>query len=382
MKSKKLNFLFFLVHPAKFHFHKVQINQLKEKGHHVDVLIITKDMLEDLVIEEGWEYTNIFPEGRKIKNVPVMIGAFISFFKSIYRLWKYTIGKKYDLYVGDLLSVLSLIRRTHSLHPTDDVFAAVPEDLIFFLTTEHAIAPVVCDLGRFNKYKIGYKGIKALAHLHPNHFKPNKKVLPIELQDGSPYFLIRCTGFMATHDINKSGISDKVLLKLVKLLKPYGKIFITSERILPKELNQYQLTIRKNDITHYMSFANIFISDSTTMSAEAAVLGTPSIEIDEYFYEIEQMIQLEKKYKLIHCYRVNEIDQFFDKINQLLKIKNLENIYHNRKNKMLSEMIDLSEFLVWLFENYPESKNEYFLNPDIQNRFIYSLPIAEKNNEG
>jgi len=373
MLSKKLHFLFFLVHPAKYHFHKVQINKLKEKGHHVDILIITKDLLEDLVIEEGWEYINIFPEGRKIKNVPVMMGAFINFFKTIYRLWKYTIGKKYDLYVGDLLSVLGLLHRTHSLHPTDDVFAAVPEDLIFLLTTEHPIAPVVCDLARFNKYKIGYKGIKALAHLHPNHFKPDKTALALELQNDDLYILIRCTGFLATHDINKSGISDELLFKIIKLAKPYGKVFITSERALPKELEKYTLNIKKNDITHYMSFAKIFISDSTTMSSEAAVLGTPSVEIDEYFYEIEQMVELEEKYGLIHCYRPSEADQFLNKIYELLNMENLSEVYSKKRYKMLSEMVDLSDFLIWLFENYPQSKDEYFNNPNIQNRFIYNF---------
>ena len=191
MANNKMRFLFFLVHPAKFHFHKIQINQLRDKGHHVDVLIISKDILEDLVIEEGWEYTNIFPEGRKIKNVHVLLGAFISFFKTIYRLLKFTNGKKYDLFIGDLLSVLGWLKRVNSLHPTDDVFAAVPEDLIFLLTTNHPVAPIVCDLSRFNKKKIGYKGIKALAHLHPNHFKPDINILPKKLQNGEPFFLIR-----------------------------------------------------------------------------------------------------------------------------------------------------------------------------------------------
>ena len=46
------NILFFLVHPAKFHFHKVQINKLIVNGNKVDILITTKDVLEELVIEE------------------------------------------------------------------------------------------------------------------------------------------------------------------------------------------------------------------------------------------------------------------------------------------------------------------------------------------
>ena len=62
----KKSILFFLVHPAKFHFHKVQINKLILNGNKVDVLITNKDVLEELVIEEGWNYTNLFTEGRKL----------------------------------------------------------------------------------------------------------------------------------------------------------------------------------------------------------------------------------------------------------------------------------------------------------------------------
>ena len=36
-------------------------------GHKVDIIINTKDILEELVIEEGWQYTNLFPNTRKIK---------------------------------------------------------------------------------------------------------------------------------------------------------------------------------------------------------------------------------------------------------------------------------------------------------------------------
>ena len=91
-------FLFYLVHPAKFHFHKVQINELKTRGYTVDIVINTKDILEELVKEEGWQYTNLFPNTRKIKGVHVYISAFISLSLSIYRLWKYTRKKKYDIF--------------------------------------------------------------------------------------------------------------------------------------------------------------------------------------------------------------------------------------------------------------------------------------------
>lgn len=367
--TPKMKFLFYLVHPAKFQFHKVQINTLLAKGHIVDVVINTKDILEDLVIEEGWKYTNIFPQSRKIKGVHVYIAAVISIYKSVYRLWKFSRGKKYDLFIGDLLSILGRIKGVPSLYPTDDVLAAVPEQIIFFKTVNHILAPVITNVGKYDIKKIGYKGYKALAHLHPNHFTPNKSILFEELQGDVPFFIIRCTGFMATHDLNKSGISDEVLFKLRDILEPCGKILITSERELPKELEQYRLNIRKNDITHYIAFAQLFIGDSTTMSTEAAVLGTPSVEFDEYFYEIDQMMELEEKYGLIHCFRTNQKSEFLKKVGDLVATKNIKEEYKHRRKKLLDDTIDVSSFLIWLFENYPKSKNEYFADPEVQNKF-------------
>ena len=370
MSSKNnKRFLFYLVHPAKFHFHKIQIRELMKRGHHVDIIINTKDILEELVIEEGWSYKNIFPNGRKIKGLHVYIAAFISIFRTVYRLLKFTKGKTYDLFIGDLLSIVGIIKRTPSLYPTDDVLSAVPEQRIFFLTANFIIAPEITDVGKFKRKKIGYKGYKALAHLHPNHFKPNINTIPKKLRSNKKYFIIRCTGFNATHDINKSGISDNVLFSIVDILKLLGKIFISSERELPQELKKYELNIKKNEISDYISFANLFISDSTTMSAEAAMLGTPSVEFDEYFYEIEQMIELEKKYKLVHCFRTSEEKGFLNKISELALDSNIKQKYQKRRNILLKDKIDVSSFLIWLFENYRGGIKDYFSNEHLQEKF-------------
>ena len=62
-----MNYLFFFVHPSKFHLFRNTINKLKNHGHNVDIVITSKDVLQALLIKEGWEYTNIFPKGRKMK---------------------------------------------------------------------------------------------------------------------------------------------------------------------------------------------------------------------------------------------------------------------------------------------------------------------------
>ena len=78
-----MNYLFFFVHPSKFHVFKKTINHLKNNGHNVEILITSKDVLEELVKNEVWNYTNIFPEGRKFKNVSPYISAGVNFFRTI-----------------------------------------------------------------------------------------------------------------------------------------------------------------------------------------------------------------------------------------------------------------------------------------------------------
>ena len=368
-KQRTKRLLFFLDHPAKFNFHREQINELRARGHHIDVVIITKDILEDLVREEGWPYTNIYPEGRKIPGLHVYLAAPISLSKTIWRLLKYVRGKKYDLFVGDALVYVGRLKGVPSFYPTDDVIRQVPEQSVYLWVCNHIIAPKITELGPFKRKVIGYDGYKAIAHLHPNRFKPDVTVLDESLRDG-PYFLIRCVKFSATHDLNHSGLNDEILRRLVGILKSKGRVLITSERALPPDLDPYRIQIEKRNIAHYISFARLFIGDSTTMCSEAAVLGTPAVEFDDYFEEIEQMIELDKRYGLTFGIKPTEPEALFAKIDELLSAGDgLKEVFEERRKKLLSDKIDVSAFLIWLFENYPGSVSIMKRDPNYQYRF-------------
>jgi hypothetical protein len=47
----------------------------------------------------------------------------------------------------------------------------------------------------------------------------------------------------------------------------------------------------------------------------------------------------------------------------------LKEIYSERRQKLINDTIDVSAFLIWLFENYPTSYQEFKNNPDIQKQF-------------
>jgi len=365
----KKRFLFFFVHPAKFHLSRIAINALKAKGHQVDILITGRDILEELIINEGWDYTKIFPNGRKLKGVHVWVSAAIFLILTIFKLLIITWKKEYDFFISDdLLSLIGRIKGVKSIFVTDDDLSAVPESVILMISAHYILAPDICDLGKYNKKKIGYYGYKSLFHLHPNHFKPDITKIDPELRDRS-YFFIRTVSATSTHDVGKRGISDDTLRKIINAIEPHGRPVLNSERELPADLKSYLIDFRKNDISHYIFSATLFISDSTTMCAEAAVLGTPAIEFDDWFADFQQYKELNQKYALLFGFRIDEENEMLEKINCLINSSDLNEIFQTRRKKMLKDKIDASNFLLWILLEYPRSVDDFFEDHAIQNKF-------------
>ena len=60
-----MNILVYLGHPAHFYLYKNAIQNWRDHGHKVEIMIKKKDILQQLLDNQGWEYHNILSEGRK-----------------------------------------------------------------------------------------------------------------------------------------------------------------------------------------------------------------------------------------------------------------------------------------------------------------------------
>lgn len=366
-----MRYLFNFIHPAKFHAFRITINQLLQNGHNVDIVIISKDIVEELVKNEGWKYTNIFPEGRRIPHLHTYLSAGINLLRTIYRLLKFMNGKQFDLIItDDLATIAGRLKRIPSIFFTDDDLKAVPESVILIASANYVLCPAVAYMGKYSKKKIGYYGLKSLGHLHPNHFVPDRyRLIPALQNEKEDYFFIRCVSATSTHDVGKKGLGNSTLIKLVTYLEKYGKVIINSQRVLPDELKKYALNFNKMDIGNYLFYAKMFISDSTTMCAEACILGTPSIEFDDWFSDFEQYKELNSKYQLLFGFLPGNEEGLFKKIDELLNTPQLYEVFQKRRQEFLKNNIDLSSFMIWLFENYPISVRQFLQNPNIQNKY-------------
>jgi len=358
----KKRILFYFVHPAKFHLFRATINNLKLEGYQIEIIITGRDILEELVQAEGWEYTKIFPNGRKIKGVHIWISAGIYLLLTVWKLFLLTIGKKYMLFVSDdLITFVGRIRGIPSFFVTDDDLRGVPESVILAASAKFVFAPNVCDMGKYNSKKLGYDGYKSLAHLHPNRFTLDYSKVPDELKsEGGVYFFIRTVSATSTHDVGKRGIGDDLLRKIIGVLEPHGRVILNSEREVAPDMQKYVLDFDKMDVAHIFAYAKVFISDSTTMCAEAAVLGVPAIECDDWFRDFKQYDELSDRYKLLRGFSPDDFEGLSNYLQELLLMEDMASVFQKRRQYMLTEKDDVSAFLIWLIKNYPESTSKYF----------------------
>jgi predicted glycosyltransferase len=363
--------LFFIVHPSKYYVFRHTINILKSRGHHVDILITSKDVLEDLIKCENWDYINIFPEGRKINWLPTLVGASINSIRTLYRIEKFLFtNNKYNLFITD--DLLALSGKWHGV-PTimfqDDDVNVVPETAILHMFASYILAPSVTNMGKSSKKKIPFYGYKELGSFHPMRFKPDKNIIKKFNPKLFKYFLLRLVSLRSTHDVGKCGLTNDDVEALICVLEKYGKVCISSERTLPLRFEKYRINIEPNEIAHALYFAEFIISDSQTMSAEAAVLGTPYIRYNDFVGKISSLNELEKEYGLGYGILTKNKNELFLKVNEMLADVELSKKWQVKRDKMLSEKIDLTAFMVWLFEDYPESVDTMFRYPNYQLRF-------------
>ncbi len=358
-----MKIIIYTSHPSQFLFFKVTIRNLLRNGHQIKLLIRSKDILEDLVKHEGFHYSNILIEGRQKSNISISLALI----KRLVRLNRICRKFKPDLMIGTdaSLAQIGFLRRIPVITTLEDDINVIPMlARLTFPFTNYIFAPECCNVGQYKKKKIAYEGFMKLAYLHPNHFVPDRSIVQSYI-DSEKYSLIRLSALNAHHDFNEYGISNTFLKILIDKLLEVGNVYISSEKTLPKDFQIYALKINPSHLHHLLFYSEILISDSQSMSVEAAILETPSIRISSFTGRISILEELEHKYKLTFGFKPDNYRGILSKLNEL--ISSAKN--HVSSSQLILDKIDVASFLSWIIENYPGSVERYFLDPSIQFRF-------------
>ncbi len=313
MPKKKI--LIDIAHPAHVHFYKNIICQLKERRHEILILARNKDVTLLLLDSLNLQYESV---GGQYSDSRLNQLAELS--ERVLRL--YRIGKRFkpDLILTrnpagvQAAKLLGCI----GVFDTDDGRAA---GIHFKSAAPFAtfITSPDCLQEYYGKKHVKYPGYKQSAYLHPDVFTPDNKIKSrLLLEADEPFYLVRFVAMSASHDKGEKGIAEELKDDVIDLLQHTGKVFISSEYMLPEKWRHLMFPLSPMDLMNALAFAQLLVCDSQTMAAEAAMLGTPSIRMSSFVGRISYLEELEHRYRLTFGFHSTQSTYFMGKLQEML----------------------------------------------------------------
>ena len=210
-------------------FKKDVINKLKINRHKVFIVINDKDILEDLLVEKGLKYFKLIHKKQKNTILNLIWRQIIQ----IFRLSIFSFKKNIDIFIGStstIAHVSTLLNKKSISVVEDDAAATPPFPQITYPFTSIIIAPIECNVGKWEYKKKSVDSYHELAYLHPQNFKPSKKIAANYVNTSKKYFILRFSNLNAYHDNGVYGLEDNIAMKLIDKFKKHGKVYITSEK--------------------------------------------------------------------------------------------------------------------------------------------------------
>ena len=232
--------------------------------------------------------------------------------------------------------------------------AAVFYDTEFATRTNswvYPLATTVCTpdsyYGKVRGTHITYPSYQELAYLHPARFTPDRERLRVfGLDPDEPFSLVRFVSWQASHDTGEIALTVDQQSALIEHLTQLGRVLISSEGPVPRALAAHQLEGPVEDIHHLLAFARVAVGESSTMSSEAAVLGTPAVFIAKTGrgYTDDQ----ERRYELVRTIHPSEFEAAIEATSDAAALTSEQRTA--RRTRLLTDKTDLTAWMVDFFE--------------------------------
>jgi predicted glycosyltransferase len=356
--------------PAQVHFYHHIYERLLEDGHQAFIIARAEQETMDLLHEFDIPHS-IFstpPESKvgKILTMPRDVVSASQLLKKE-RVDIITGFGVYDAYCSALLSVPNVLFIDNE--PKIGLRSYALQFRLFYPFVDTLITPSYFreDLG---EKQIRINGIKEFAYLHPNYYAPDDSVFgELGVNKGERYFILRFNGLSAFHDLGVGGFTPKAKVALVKELEEHGHVFISSEKDVPTELKKHVIKIPKSRIHDALYYASLLVTDTQTMATEAAILGTPTVRCNSFVgpHDMGNFIELENRYRLL--FNFSDFKEAMSKAIEIAEDDGAKAEWGRRRNRLFEENIDVTAFMAWCIENYPESLNELRSDTTLQKGF-------------
>jgi predicted glycosyltransferase len=330
-------------HPKDINLFINVVDLLVQKGHTVEIFARVKENSRQMLDDYGLEYK----EGVHFHSMMgKMFGLFLNEFKLFVQARKF----KPDVFVspGSPYSahVSRLVKKPHLAFSDTEIASFVTKLVISFTDEIYTSTSFYLDFG--DKHK-RFRGYYELAYLSPKYFQPNISVLnKYGLHEG--YIIIRLSSLLSHHDIHAKGLdfkSENDIVEFIAELEKYNRVILISD-ISSNAINKYQLEFQPNDLHSLLYYASLCIGDGASMISEAAVLGVPAIYVSNT--RRGYLDELENKYGLSFTY--NDRNLALVKAKTLLENEKTKVEWHQKRDSMLYDSVDVVEFIVESIESF------------------------------
>jgi predicted glycosyltransferase len=340
-------------HPAHVHYFKNFIFNMQKRGHKILITATEKEMTYRLLDNYHFDFVKMGNHGnsmiKKIFNLP----------KMDFNMYLAARNFKPDIFLGfgsiRAAHIATLLRKPCiNFEDTEDSMGQIR----LYRHFVNCICTPSCFLKPLGDRQVLFNGYMDLAYLHPKQFSPDPTVLEeLNLGKNERFIIVRFISWAAAHDLSLKGISNPV--QMVKELETFGKVFISSEKIIDKKLDNYRLKIAPEKFHSLLSFAQLYIGEGGTVATEASILGTPAIHIESDSHGIAtgyrsgNFRELRDRYGLMFFYPDEKAA--LDKAAEILSDPHSKLEWQKKREILLKDKIDVSAWMTDFIERYPDS---------------------------
>ena len=250
-------------HPAHVHLFKNTIFNLQRDGHEVKITARNKEVTLALLTAYNLDFEN------RGEIYTGMMNKAFGMLKIDHTLLRIARKFRPDILVGvhnPYVAHVGAILRKPVIIFTDTENVTIAR-IITYPFVRTVITPTFFKEPVDPRKHVKIKGLKEVAYLHPSYFTPNPQVLEeLGIPLNEKFIIMRFISWGASHDTNLHGIRKGAEKELIRELSHFGKIFITSEKPLDGDLEQYRISVSPEKIHSLLHYAQLYIGEGGTMA--------------------------------------------------------------------------------------------------------------------
>ena len=353
-----------LNHPVDVHFFRDLVTECRKNGISLYITARQRRYLPELLNSYNIPYI------KKGKWAHTLLGKIMGLFRETIQLYLLgrkikadvfiSLGSPYAALAGKLLGKPVITLDDTEFNPLIHKIYPRLSDLI--LTPE-------CFQKSFGKKHLRFAGYKESVYLKNVAEEKETDISEIPgLDQTKPFILVRFVARHSTHELGKKGLRPEIKEQMINCLKQYGRVYISSEGELPENLKPYELKAPIAQMHRVMKKASLYLGESTTMAAEAALLGTPAILLEDKGRGYTEDIG--KRTGLLQRFMAQQWPEAIKEAKTILLNRNKEKTAKIKKlERIFSEITDINKLLIWIIQNperhikklknFPKKMNEF-----------------------